>query len=65
MTCPDCQARKKLIRDAWLNACTNPKEAVKQSIIGALEATGLKSKTGATELAQSQTVPTAKRSKRK
>lgn len=63
MTCPDCQARQKLIRDAWLNACTNPKEAVKQSIIGALEVSGLKSKTGATDLAR-QSKPASKRSKK-
>lgn len=63
MTCHDCQARQKLIRDAWLNACTNPKAAIKQSIIGALEATGLKSKTGATDLAR-QSKPASKRSKK-
>lgn len=63
MTCKDCAARQKLIRDAWLNACTNPKEALKQSIIGALEVSGLKSKTGATDLAR-QSKPASKRSKK-
>lgn len=63
MTCKDCAARQKLVREAWLNARLNPKEAVKQSIIGALEATGLKSKTGATDLAR-QSKPASKRSKK-
>lgn len=62
MTCKDCAARQKLIRDAWLKACTNPKEAVKQSIVGALEVTGLKSKTGADELARQTKKPASKRS---
>ena len=64
MSCPDCQARQRLVRAAWLNALTNPGEAVKQSAIGLAELSGLKSKTGATELAQSKSVPTAKRSKK-
>lgn len=64
MTCPDCQARQRLVRDAWINALTNPAKAVKQTAIGVAELSGLKSKTGAAELAQSQPVPTAKRSKK-
>lgn len=63
MICDDCKARQKMVRDAWLNA--QFAESVKQAAIGALELSGLKSKTGATELAQSKPVPTFKRSKRK
>lgn len=54
MICKDCKARQQLVRAAWLNAATNPLEAIKQTAIGALELAGLKSKTGAEDLAQSK-----------
>jgi len=46
--CPDCEARRKAIRDAWVNK--KIAEAVKQAAKGAAEASGLKKKTGANDL---------------
>lgn len=45
--CKDCAARRKMARDAFLNARMG--EAAKHLIKGAAEATGLKKKTGAAE----------------
>lgn len=56
--CKDCAARRRMIRDAWLNSQLG--ETAKQAAIGALELVGLKSKTGAEDLAQSETVPNSK-----
>lgn len=47
--CADCEARRKMARDALLTAKLG--EAVKQVAIGAVEFIGIKEKTGAAELA--------------
>lgn len=47
--CPDCEARRKLVRDAWTKARLG--EAAAQVVKGAAEAAGLKKKTGAKEAA--------------
>lgn len=46
--CADCEARRKLLRDAWMRAKVG--EALKHAAKGAAEAAGLKEKTGAAEL---------------
>ena len=46
--CTDCEARRKLARDAWLRA--NIGEAACHLIKGAAEAIGLKPKAGDAEL---------------
>lgn len=46
--CIDCEARRNLIRAAWLRA--NLGEVVVQAAKGAAEAIGLKEKTGELEL---------------
>lgn len=46
--CADCETRRKLLRDAWMQA--NIGEALKHAVKGAAEAVGLKEKTGAAEL---------------
>ncbi|WP_442596301.1 hypothetical protein ACSBPU_05575 [Parapusillimonas sp. JC17] len=45
--CPDCEARRRLARDAFLNA--KIKEAVGHVAKGTAEAVGLKKKTGVVE----------------
>lgn len=45
--CPDCEARRKLARDAFLNAKMS--EAAGHIAKGAAEAVGLKKKTGVVE----------------
>lgn len=45
--CPECEARRKLARDAFLSA--KIKEAVGHVAKGAAEAVGLKKKTGVAE----------------
>ena len=49
MSCKDCEARRKLAREALLNAHIG--QAVKHVAVGAAELTGLKEKTGTKELA--------------
>lgn len=46
--CPDCEARRKLARDALLRAAVG--EAVTHVVKGATEAIGLRKKTGEAEL---------------
>lgn len=46
--CPNCEARRKLVRDALLHAKIN--EAVVQAVKGAAEIAGLKKKTGAADV---------------
>lgn len=46
--CPECEARRKLARDAFLNA--KIKEAVGHVAKGAAEVVGLKRKTGVAEV---------------
>lgn len=50
--CPDCEARRKLAREAFLNAKIG--EAVAHAAKGAAEVVGLKKKTGAAELKKSR-----------
>lgn len=50
--CPDCKARRDMMRDALLNARIG--EAVGHAAKGAAEAAGLKKKSGAKELQQTQ-----------
>jgi len=47
--CADCEARRKMARDALLKAKLG--EAVKQIATGAAEVVGIKEKTGAADLA--------------
>lgn len=49
MSCPDCEARRKMAREALLKAHIG--KAAKHVAIGAAELTGLKEKTGTKELA--------------
>lgn len=46
--CPDCEARRRMARDAWLNHKMG--EAASHVIKGVAEAVGIKPKTGAAEL---------------
>lgn len=50
--CPDCAARRKAIRDAWVNK--KIKEAVKEAAKGAAELAGLKKKTGVADRKKSR-----------
>lgn len=50
--CPDCEARRKLARDAFLNAKIG--EAVAHAAKGAAEAAGLKKKTGVADQKKSR-----------
>ena len=45
--CPDCAARRKAIRDAWVEK--KIKESVKEVAKGAAELAGLKKKTGSAD----------------
>lgn len=54
--CADCEARRKLARDAWLSA--NVGAAVAHVAKGVAEATGLKKKTGMDELRKKMKLPT-------
>lgn len=58
--CPDCEARRKLARDALLRAKIG--EAVAHAAKGAAEAVGIKKKTGAAELKKSQAKKTPAKS---
>lgn len=48
--CTDCEARRRLVRDALFKAKMG--EAAGHALKGAVEAVGLKPKTGSQELAQ-------------
>ncbi len=50
--CPDCEARRKLARDAFLKARVG--EAAAQVAKGMAEAVGLKEKTGSADLKEKQ-----------
>lgn len=50
--CPDCEARRKLARDALFNAKIG--DAVAHVAKGAAEAAGLKKKSGSAELKKKQ-----------
>lgn len=52
MSCKDCEARRKLAREALLKAHIG--QAVKHVAVGAAELTGLKEKTGEEELLASK-----------
>lgn len=56
--CVDCEARRKLARDALYNAQVG--QAAKHVVKGVAEAIGLKSKTGRQELAAKQASPPAR-----
>lgn len=45
--CPDCEARRKLVRDAWTNKRLG--KAASHLVKGAAEVAGLKKKTGTKE----------------
>ncbi len=61
--CADCEARRKMARDALINARFG--EALGHVVKGAAEMVGVKEKTGATERDESeQAEPERKRSKR-
>lgn len=46
--CPDCEARRKLVRDAWTNKRLG--KAASHLVKGAAEVAGLKKKTGTKEV---------------
>lgn len=48
--CEDCIARQKMLREALIQG--KIRESLQQAAIGAVEAVGLKRKTGVNELAQ-------------
>lgn len=61
--CADCEARRKLARDALLNARIG--EALGHVAKGAAEIVGIKDKTGVEELSEADPAePSAKRRKR-
>lgn len=53
MACKDCEARRKMARDALFKAKIG--EASGHVVTGAAEAAGIKEKTGAAELAKTET----------
>lgn len=63
MSCPDCEARRKMARDALLDAHIG--KAAKHVAIGAAEAVGLKEKTGAEELQSTESSWPFRRAKTK
>lgn len=50
--CPDCEARRKAIRDAWVNK--KIKESVQEVAKAAAELAGLKKKTGVADQKKSR-----------
>lgn len=59
--CPDCEARRRLVRDALFNAKLG--EAATHLAKGAAEAVGLKVKTGAAEQRKRRAVKSASKTK--
>jgi len=58
--CPDCEARRKAIRDAWVNK--KIKESVQEVAKGAAELIRLKKKTGEADMKKSQAKKTPAKS---
>lgn len=59
MACPDCDARRRMARDALFNAKVG--ETLGHVVTGAAEAVGLKEKTGAADEAAKAEKPEPKR----
>ena len=59
MSCPDCEARRKMAREALLSAKIG--EAMTQIAKGAAELVGMKEKSGSDDLAAKSGAPRRKR----